>query len=66
MRYLALLLSLGMGAAEIDPPERAARLNLVQGEVSFREAGGSDWMEAAVNRPLVGGDSLWVTGGGRA
>jgi hypothetical protein len=66
MRYLALLLSLGLGAAEVDPPERAARLNLVQGEVSFREAGGSDWMEATVNRPLAGGDSLWVTGGGRA
>jgi hypothetical protein len=42
-----------------DPPTRIARLNYVQGSVSFQPAGEQDWLEADVNRPLTTGDNLW-------
>jgi hypothetical protein len=42
-----------------DPPTRVARLNYVQGSVSFQPAGEQDWLEADINRPLTTGDNLW-------
>src|SRR5271155_3686453 len=44
----------------VDPPTRVARLNYVQGSVSFQPAGEQDWLEADVNRPLTTGDNLWA------
>ncbi len=44
----------------VDPPTRVARLNYVQGSVSFQPAGEQDWLEADINRPLTTGDNLWA------
>ena len=43
-----------------DPPARVVRLNLTEGDVSFRPAGMDDWTTAAINRPLIDGDELWT------
>ncbi len=43
----------------VDPPERVARLNFSQGEVSFSPAGENDWVTVVRNRPLFRGDRLW-------
>jgi FecR protein len=45
---------------DADPPSRVARLNFIQGSVSFQPAGTSDWLDANPNRPLTTGDQLWV------
>ncbi|MFZ3214562.1 MAG: DUF6600 domain-containing protein [Candidatus Acidiferrales bacterium] len=42
-----------------DPPSRVARLDYIQGAVSFQPSGEQDWLEADVNRPLTTGDNLW-------
>jgi hypothetical protein len=43
--------------AAADPPGRVARLNYVQGSVSFRPGGVEEWEPATVNYPLtIGGD----------
>jgi hypothetical protein len=47
-------------AQGVDPPTRVARLNFVQGAVSFQPAGEQDWLEADINRPLTTGDNLWA------
>jgi hypothetical protein len=49
-----------------DPPSRVARLNYMQGSVSFQPSGENDWVTAVLNRPLVTGDNLWTDGGSRA
>jgi TonB family protein len=49
-----------------DPPGRTARLNFVQGDVSFLMGGDQEWVWASVNRPLTAGDSLWSDSGSRA
>jgi TonB family protein len=43
-----------------DPPMRVARLNHVEGEVSFQPAGETEWGWATLNRPMTAGDSLWT------
>jgi hypothetical protein len=43
-----------------DPPTRVARLNYIQGSVSYQPAGENDWLEANPNRPLTTGDNLWA------
>jgi hypothetical protein len=43
-----------------DPPGRVARLNFMEGSVSFQPGGENDWVDAVVNRPLVTGDNLWA------
>jgi hypothetical protein len=48
-----------------DPPDRAARLSYLQGDVSLQPAGEDDWTNAIVNRPLTTGDKLWTDQGGR-
>jgi hypothetical protein len=45
---------------EQDPSSRIARLNYVQGSVSFQPAGDQDWIEANLGRPLTTGDSIWT------
>src|ERR1700739_803205 len=46
--------------ADDDPPGRVARLNYIQGSVSFQPGGESDWTPANPNRPLTTGDNLWA------
>ena len=53
-------------ADHYDPPGRVARLRYLQGSVSFQPAGDSDWVAAAVNRPMTTGDRLWTDRGARA
>ena len=62
-----LLLSAGFLAvfspaamADDDPPGRVARLNYIQGSISFQPGGESDWVQANPNRPLTTGDNLWA------
>ncbi len=43
-----------------DPPFRVARLNFVEGAVSFQPGGETDWAWATLNRPMTAGDSLWT------
>ena len=45
---------------EQDPPGRVARLNFIQGSVSFQPSGEQDWVQANPNRPLTTGDNLWA------
>ena len=49
-----------------DPPFRVARLNFVEGQVSFQPGGETDWAWATVNRPMTAGDSLWTGDRSRA
>src|SRR5216683_7118008 len=46
--------------ADDDPPGRVARLNYIQGSVSFQPGGETDWVQANPNRPLTTGDNLWT------
>ncbi|PYT24080.1 MAG: hypothetical protein DMG57_29935 [Acidobacteria bacterium] len=46
--------------ADVDPPSRVARLNLVSGAVSFEAAGLDEWAAATVNYPMTTGDHLWA------
>jgi hypothetical protein len=65
--FLFLLLAFGClsifstaAVADDDPPWRVARLNYVQGSVSFQPAGENEWVQANPNRPLTTGDNLWA------
>ncbi|UUZ71825.1 hypothetical protein LP415_24180 [Polaromonas sp. P1(28)-8] len=55
-----------------DPPGRVARLNLMEGAVSFSPADiaasqdASAWTPATMNRPLTRGDRLWTGSRARA
>jgi hypothetical protein len=49
-----------------DPPNRVARLNFMDGSVSFQPGGENDWVAAVLNRPLVTGDNLWADEDSRA
>jgi hypothetical protein len=49
-----------------DPPGRVARLNYVEGSVSFQPGGENDWVDAVLNRPLATGDNLWADENSRA
>lgn len=48
------------GQNQADPPGRVARLNYIEGSVSFQPAGTQQWVDANPNRPLTTGDNLWV------
>jgi hypothetical protein len=63
---ILLIVSAVSISALADPPERVARLNYVQGDVTFRPAGIDDWTDAALNRPLIADDELWTDIGSRA
>jgi hypothetical protein len=49
-----------------DPPSRVARLNFVQGSVSFQPGTLDEWSAASLNYPLTTGDHLYTDRGGRA
>jgi hypothetical protein len=53
-------------AQEDRAPGRVARLSFVQNAVSLQPGGETEWVEAAVNRPLTTGDRLWSDTGSRA
>jgi hypothetical protein len=53
-------------ALAADPPSRVARLGYLSGAVSVAPAGGDEWIEAGINRPLTTGDRVWVEPGARA
>jgi len=55
-----MLVVAGVACADDDPPSRVARLNFVDGAVSFQAAGHDDWSEAVINYPLTTGDRLWA------
>jgi hypothetical protein len=64
-----LVLGLSQIAAAQDqqaPPTRAARLDYVEGSVSFEPNGSQDWVQAQLNRPLTTGDNLWADQNSRA
>ena len=50
----------------VDPPGRAARLSLMDGEVSLAPAGTEEWADGVLNRPITSGDRVWVGTDGRA
>jgi hypothetical protein len=63
---LLLFLGIYLGAsraasAQDDPPTRVARLNFIQGSVSYQPGGDEEqeWVAADPNRPLTTGDNLW-------
>ena len=68
---LSLTLVLGLARAQesepydADPPDRAARLSFIEGDVSMQPAGEEAWATAILNRPLTTGDSLWTEQGAR-
>ena len=49
-----------------DPPGRVARVNLLDGRGSLQLAGSETWVDDLLNRPLTGGDRLWIESGARA
>jgi Family of unknown function (DUF6600) len=65
--FLFLIFSAGLvvafstpAMADDDPSGRVARLNYIQGSISFQPGGESDWVQANPNRPLTTGDNLWT------
>ncbi len=49
-----------------DPPSRVARLNYIDGNVSFQPAGVDTWTEATMNYPLTTGDHIYADVGAHA
>lgn len=56
----------GRQAGAGDPPSRVARLSLMQGGVTFQEAGSPEWGVATLNSSITTGDRLVSDDGGRA
>ena len=54
------MLALTARAQDEDPPSRVARLNYMEGAVSYQVQGDTDWVAADTNRPLTTGDNLWA------
>ncbi len=61
----ALNPSLNQAPAQ-DPPSRVARLNLIQGQVSFEPASVNEWTAATLNYPVTIGDHLYADDQSRA
>ncbi len=53
-------------SANADPALGVARLSVVSGDVAAQRGDSGDWVAAAVNMPLVEGDSLQTKGASRA
>jgi hypothetical protein len=49
-----------------DPPARVGRVARAEGPVSFHAADDGDWQPAALNWPVVQGNSFWTEPGARA
>ena len=66
LAVVLLHLSFPAAYAEDAPPSRVARLNYLDGTVSFSPAGTDDWSVATPNRPLTIGDRVWADKGARS
>lgn len=53
-------------ADEGDPPDRAARLGFMEGNVSFQPSGEDQWSQASLNYSLTTGDRLYTDQGAKA
>jgi hypothetical protein len=62
----AALLTAGMLAAQPDPPSRVARLNFMDGNVSFQPSTVESWTQASLNYPLTTGDHIYSDVNSRA
>src|SRR5438874_350222 len=58
--------ALAQDSSTIDPPSRVARLNLINGQVSFQPATLDTWTSATLNYPLTTGDHLYTDAGSQA
>ena len=65
LAFILFLTLPGIISVQDDPPSRVARLDFIQGSVSFQPAGTQDWFDANPNRPLTIGDQLWAYQGSR-
>ena len=54
------------GDEDKDPPQRVARISIVEGSVSLQSGGDGDWGSAAKNRPMTIGDKIWIDKDSRA
>ena len=53
-------------ADDVDPPGRVARVNFLDGRGALEPAGSEEWVDDLLNRPLTGGDKIWIESGARA
>jgi hypothetical protein len=65
-RVLLVAMAAACALVAQDPPSRVGRLNFMTGSVSFQPGGASDWVPAALNRPLTVGDQIFADDGARA
>ncbi len=63
---MAFGLFAGAALAEVDPPDRVARVSFLRGNVSFQPAGDDQWAEMSLNRPIVTGDKVYADRDSRA
>src|SRR6266404_5816128 len=49
-----------------EPGRQVARLSILNGDAQIKRADTGEWVAAAVNTPLMAGDSLAVSNNGRA
>ena len=56
----------GTAAQEQGPPPGAARISMINGEVSSMRGDSGEWVAAVVNAPVVGGDTLATAARARA
>jgi len=60
--FLVPVFSLGfltvLSSAQVDVSPGVARISLIQGDVSTQRGDTGDWTAAALNQPLVGGDTI--------
>ena len=53
-------------AAEGDPPARVARVDILEGSGAMQASGTDAWTGDLLNRPLTGGDRIWIDERSRA
>ncbi|HWT79238.1 MAG TPA: DUF6600 domain-containing protein, partial [Candidatus Methylomirabilis sp.] len=51
---------------EGNPPGRAARISVIEGQVSFQPSGENDWSQATLNYTMTNGDRIYTYDGSRA
>ena len=49
-----------------NPPGRAARLSVIEGNISFQPSGENDWSQATLNYSMTTGDRIYTQDGSRA
>ena len=65
-RLLFIFSITALAALAQDPPSRVARLNWMNGNVSFQPASIDTWSAATLNYPLTTGDHIYTDAGARA